>query len=100
MLQSGVDNTGTTFYASNIPPSRLQGMMKNVSTVKTKWLEVPLPGESSVGVFGSWLKMVVESLSYAIITSAVILPIVSDNSFLGMSKFIIQILRRLVGASI
>src|SRR5699024_2326006 len=50
-------------------------------------------------VFGSWLKMVVESLSYAIVTLAVILAIVTGNLFLAMIKFIIHTIRGIVRGS-
>lgn len=87
MLQTSFDTSGAKFYAYNIAPSGLQGNIKNASTVKTEWRQVTLPGDGSVGKFGSWLGLISESLSYVIVSVAVFVGLVTTNFFTAMLRF-------------
>lgn len=100
MLQSSFDDTSAKFYAYNFAPSGLQGNLKNLMTVKTEWKQMTLPGEGTVGVFGSWLSLIAESVAYILIASAVILTLITTNMFAAMIAFFKQIIRALTFGSI
>ena len=100
MLQSSFDDTSAKFYAYNFAPSGLQGNMKNLMTVKTEWKELTLPGEGVLGVFGSWLSLIAESIAYICVASAVILALLTTNMFAAMIAFVKHIFRALVSGSI
>src|SRR5699024_1855275 len=71
MLQSEFDSSSAKFYAYNMAPQGQQANSKNISTIKTEWREITMPGEGMFGVFGSWLSLVSKSLTYVLIASAV-----------------------------
>ena len=100
MLQSSFDDTSAKFYAYNFAPSGLQGNLKNLMTVKTEWKQMTLPGEGTIGVFGSWLSLIAESVAYILIASAVILTLITTNMFAAMIAFFKQIIRALVFGSV
>lgn len=100
MLQSSFDETSAKFYAYNFAPTGLQGNLKNLMTVKTEWKEMTLPGEGIVGVLGSWLSLIAESIAYVCIASAVILALLTTNMFAAMIAFAKHIFRALIRGSI
>lgn len=67
LLQSELSSNGTKLYMYNLPPSGVQGMAKNMSTVKTTWRTAALVGHGALGKFGSFLAMVSESLVIAVL---------------------------------
>lgn len=100
MLQSSFDNSSAKFYAYNFAPSGQQSNIKNLTTVKTEWREATLPGDGMVGVFGSWLSLISKSLTYVIITSAVIIALFTTVMFQALIAFIKQGVQALVFGSI
>ena len=100
MLQSSFDETSAKFYAYNFAPTGLQGNLKNLMTVKTEWKELTLPGEGILGVFGSWLSLIAESVAYIFIAMAVILALLTTNMFAAMVEFAKHIFRALGRGSI
>lgn len=100
MLQSSFDETSAKFYAYNFAPTGLQGNLKNLMTVKTEWKEMTLPGEGIVGVFGSWLSLISESIAYIFIATAVILALLTTNMFAAMLAFGKQLFRALIYGSV
>ena len=100
MLQSSFDETSAKFYAYNFAPSNNQANLKNLTTVKTEWKEISLPGDGVLGAIGSWLSMIAKSVAYVFIGTAVILALVTTNMFAAMIAFAKQILRALTFGSI
>src|SRR5699024_9104011 len=100
MLQSEFDSSSAKFYAYNMAPQGQQANSKNISTIKTEWREITMPGEGMFGVFGSWLSLVSKSLTYVLIASAVIMALVSSVFAQAFIKFFKQIWQSLVFGSI
>lgn len=100
MLQSSFDDMSAKFYAYNFAPTGLQGNLKNLMTVKTEWKEMTLPGDGVIGVFGSWLSLIAESIAYICIALAVILALLTTNMFAAMLAFGKQLFRALIYGSV
>ena len=100
MLQSDFDSSSAKFYAYNMAPQGQQANSKNISTIKTEWFEISMPGEGLFGVFGSWVSLIAESLSYVIISSAVIMALISSVFVSAFFKFFKQIWQSLVFGSV
>jgi len=100
MLQSEFDSSSAKFYAYNMAPQGQQANSKNISTIKTEWREITMPGEGMFGVFGSWLSLVSKSLTYVLIASAVIMALISSVFAQAFIKFFKQIWQSLVFGSI
>lgn len=100
LLQTSFTDSAANFYAYNFAPKGNQSNLKNVSTVSTRWKEVSMPGDGKFGVFASWLELIAESISYAIITVAVILALFTTNIFAAMIAFIKQAMRAVVRGSL
>lgn len=81
MLQSSFDSKGASFYAYNLGPTGLQADLKNVSTVKTEWKEVTLPGDGGIGVAGSYISLGAHALVVIIIGLGVFLALLTLNFF-------------------
>ena len=81
MLQSSFDSKGASFYAYNLAPTGLQADLKNVSTVKTEWKEVTLPGDGGIGVAGSYISLGAHALVVIIIGLGVFLALLTLNFF-------------------
>lgn len=79
LLQSALDNNQAEFYANNLGPTGAQGALKNVTTVKTNWQEVTLPGDGTFGVIGSYFGLGGHAVSYSIITIAAIMALLTVN---------------------
>lgn len=77
MLQSSFDGSGARFYAYNLPPKGIQGELKNITTAKTEWKEVTMPGDGPLGVVGSWFSLGASSLVYMIITTGIVIALIS-----------------------
>lgn len=100
MLQSDFDSTSAKFFAYNMAPQGQQANSKNISTIKTEWREITMPGEGVFGVFGSWLSLVSKSLTYVLISSAVIMALLSSVFVQAFYKFFKQVWQSLVFGSI
>ncbi|QKU19883.1 hypothetical protein FOC52_13870 (plasmid) [Staphylococcus cohnii] len=81
MLQSSFDSQGASFYAYNLGPTGLQAEMKNLTTVKTEWKEVTLPGDGGIGVAGSYISLGAHALVVIIIGLGVFLALLTLNFF-------------------
>ena len=77
MLQSSFNNSSAHFYAYNLPPKGVQGELKNITTAKTEWKEVTMPGDGPLGVVGSWFGLAGASIVYTVITVAVVISLLS-----------------------
>lgn len=77
LLQSALDNNQAEFYANNLGPTGAQGSLKNVTTVKTNWQEVTMPGDGTFGVIGSYVGLGAHAVSYSIITIAAIMGLLT-----------------------
>ncbi|OEK58885.1 hypothetical protein ASS94_00760 [Staphylococcus equorum] len=100
MLQSEFDSSSAKFYAYNMAPQGQQANSKNISTIKTEWREISMPGEGMFGVFGSWLSLVSKSLTYVLIASAVIMALISSVFAQAFFKFFKQVWQTLFFGSI
>ncbi|MGP5096153.1 phosphate-starvation-inducible PsiE family protein [Staphylococcus equorum] len=100
MLQSEFDSSSAKFYAYNMAPSGQQANSKNISTIKTEWREISMPGEGMFGVFGSWLSLVSKSLTYVLIATAVIMALISSIFAQAFYKFFKQVWQTLFFGSI
>lgn len=100
MLQSSFDGDSAKFYAYNLGPKGEQVGLKTQSTVKTEWRTVTLPGKGVVGSFASWLSMVSESISYTLVSLAVLMAIFNTNLLMGYILFIKQAFRTLFTGSV
>ncbi len=91
MLQSSFDGSGARFYAYNLPPKGIQGELKNITTAKTEWKEVTMPGDGPLGVVGSWFSLAGSSLVYMIISIAIVIALISftilENLFRIVKNF-------------
>ncbi|WP_436962345.1 hypothetical protein [Staphylococcus shinii] len=99
LLQSAFDGENAKFNAYNLGAKGEQSGMKSISTVKTEWNAVSLPGNGVPGKFASWLGMISQSITYIIISSAVVITIFTTNLILGYFLFIKQCIRTLVTGS-
>lgn len=89
MLQSSFDDSSANFYAYNLGASseNEQQSMKSLSTIKTQWKEVTLPGNGILGHVASWLSLISESISYSIIGLAVLTAMLTTNLLLAYVLF-------------
>ena len=89
MLQSSFDGSSANFYAYNLGASseNEQQTMKSLSTIKTQWKEVTLPGNGILGHVASWLSLISESISYSIIGLAVLTAMLTTNLLLAYVLF-------------
>src|SRR5699024_12787618 len=78
------------FYADNFAHKNNQAKLKNLSTVKTEWKEISMPGDGIVGGIGSWLSLISPSLSYVLLASAVLMALFTTTMVTGFIFFIIQ----------
>src|SRR5699024_11923416 len=90
MLQSSFDASSAKFYAYNFAPKNNQANLKNLTTVKTEWKEISMPGDGIVGGIGSWLSLISQSLSYVLIASAVLSALFTTTMVTGFIFFIKQ----------
>ena len=97
MLQSSFDSNQADFYANNIGPTGVQGKIKSVTTVKTNWQEVTLPGDGTFGVVGSYIAMGSQAISYAIIQIALILALFTVNFLEAFKRMIVRLYQALFG---
>ncbi|HGO3994654.1 TPA: hypothetical protein ACK1AU_002610 [Staphylococcus aureus] len=79
MLQSSFDSNGAKFYAYNIGPTGLQASMKNLTTLKTEWKEVTLPGDGAIGTAGSYISLAADAVTTIIMGIGVILALLTLN---------------------
>lgn len=77
LLQSSFSNGSAHFYAYNLPPKGIQGELKNLTTAKTEWKEVTLPGDGPLGVVGSWFGLAGASIVYTMVTISVVIALLS-----------------------
>lgn len=89
MLQSSFDGSSANFYAYNLGASseNEQQSMKSLSTIKTQWKEVTLPGNGILGHVASWLSLISESISYSIVGLAVLTAMLTTNLLLAYLLF-------------
>ncbi|RIN27717.1 hypothetical protein [Staphylococcus succinus] len=99
LLQSSFDGDSAKFNAFNLGAKGEQSAMKSISTVKTEWNAVTLPGNGVPGKFASWLGMISQSITYIIISSAVVITIFTTNLILGYFLFVKQCIRAFVTGS-
>lgn len=100
MLQSSFDSSSSKFYAYNFAPKGEQANLKNLTTVKTEWKEITLPGDGIIGAIGSWLSLVSKSLAYVLIATAVIMALFTTTMLSGFFMFFKQAVLALVYGSI
>lgn len=102
MLQSSFDGSSANFYAYNLGASseNEQQTMKSLSTIKTQWKEVTLPGNGILGHIASWLSLISESISYSIIGIAVLTAMLTTNLLLAYVLFWKQAVLTLLTGSI
>ena len=100
MLQSSFDGENAKFNAYNLGASGEQSGMKSISTIKTEWNAVSLPGDGPIGKFASWLSMISQSVSYSLIGLAVLMAMLTTNLLVGYVLFIKQAFRTLFTGSI
>ena len=100
LLQSGINSTGTDFYAKHITPEGLQGNAKNWVSYQTKWKSTSLAGAKGLGQIASWLSLVSKSIMLLLITTACFLALLTTGLMSAMIKFIKQIFRALIRGSI
>lgn len=100
MLQSSFDGENAKFNAYNLGASGEQAGMKSISTIKTEWNDVSLPGDGPIGKFASWLSMIAESVSYSLLGLAVLMAMLTTNLLVGYVLFIKQAFRTLFTGSI
>lgn len=99
MLQSSFDGENAKFNAYNLGASGEQAGMKSISTIKTQWNDVSLPGDGMIGKFASWLGMISQSISYSLIGFAVLMAMFTTNLLVGYVLFIKQAFRTLFTGS-
>lgn len=99
LLQSAFDGENAKFNAYNLGAQGEQSTMKSISTIKTEWNAVTLPGNGIIGQFASWLGMISQSITYVIISLAVVITIFTTNLILGYILFFKQCIRTLVTGS-
>lgn len=99
MLQSSFDGENAKFNAYNLGASGEQSGMKSISTIKTEWNAVALPGDGMIGKFASWLGMIAQSISYTLIGLAVLMAMFTTNLLVGYVLFIKQAFRTLFTGS-
>ena len=100
MLQSSFDGRNAKFYAYNLGAKGEQSGLKSLSTIKTEWKSVTLPGEGMAGKFASWLGMVSQSITYTILGIAVLMAILTTNLTLSYILFFKQVIRTCLTGSI
>ena len=100
LLQSSFNSASAKFYSYNIAPKGEQANSKNNSTIKTEWREITMPGDGMFGVFGSWLSLVSKSLTYVLISSAVIMALLSTTFVTAFWKFFKQAFQALFFGSL
>ena len=100
MLQSSFDSSSAKFYAYNFAPKNEQANLKNLTTVKTEWKEISMPGDGVVGVIGSWLSLVSKSLAYVLLASAVLMALFTTTMVTGFIFFFKQAINSLILGSI
>ncbi|WP_194748022.1 Got1/Sft2-like family vesicle transport protein [Staphylococcus chromogenes] len=100
LLQSSFDTSTVNFYSYNLAPKGEQTNQKNVSTIKTGWREVSLPGDGVFGAFASWLSLVSKSIVYVMLSLSIIMALLSSVFVQGFYKFIKQIFQSIVFGSV
>lgn len=93
MLQSSFDSQGASFYAYNLGPTGLQSEMKNLTTVKTEWKEVTLPGDGGIGVAGSYISLGAHALVVIIIGIGVFLALITLNFFEAFKRIGVNLVK-------
>ncbi|MCE5003472.1 hypothetical protein KJJ36_13960 [Staphylococcus pseudoxylosus] len=79
LLQSSFDDNQAIFYANNLGPTGAQAGLKNITTVKTNWQAVTMPGDGTFGVIGSYFGLGGHAVSYSILTIASIMALLTVN---------------------
>ena len=100
MLQTSIADNSAKFYAYNIAPSGEQSNAKNFSTVTTQWREITMPGDGVLGMYGSYISLLAESLEYVIIGLAVIMALLTTNIFVSIILFVKQLFRAITLGSV
>ena len=100
MLQSSFDASSAKFYAYNFAPKNNQANLKNLTTVKTEWKEISMPGDGIVGGIGSWLSLISQSLSYVLLASAVLMALFTTTMVTGFIFFIKQAINTIILGSV
>ncbi|MEX2935970.1 hypothetical protein [Staphylococcus saprophyticus] len=99
MLQSSFDGENAKLNLYNLGASGEQAGMKSISTIKTEWNAVSLPGDGPIGKFASWLGMISQSVSYSLIGLAVLMAMFTTNLLVGYVLFIKQAFKTLLTGS-